>query len=227
MPLQLGADEFWKILFFTTKNIGWFQKKFWKLFLKPCNIFSGEKQIFSKIFRPQLEGGMKTHIENYAIFSVVEFCWKNIQYFQWLKFWKFSWKHTIFSVVKSDFFLNHPPPNGGGAENRHSLTNRLKTHVNSLGGGGGGKKPRFLPPPPRIFERGTSRARSTLKIFFAVFVQICSSENIFGVFNICCFFLIQGQKKISSEKQVKIRGFLKIFFVGKNFFCNQNFFRKE
>ena len=102
----------------------------------------------------------------------------------------------------------------------HSLTNRLKTHVNCLGGG---VEKRGFSTPPRIFQRGTSRPRSPLKIFFAVFVQICSSEKIFGVFNICCFFRILGQKKISLKNKQNLSIF-EIFFVGEKIFFETKIF---
>ena len=84
----------------------------------------------------------------------------------------------------------------------HSFTNRLKTHVNSLWG------PMI---PPRIFQR-----EALLKIVFAVLVQICSSENIFGVFNIFRFIRIQGQKKISLKNQQNSSIFY-FFLWEKNF----------
>ena len=70
--------------------------------------------------------------------------------------------------------------------------------VGALQGGGGGP---------------TSQAPLPLKLFFAVFVEICSSENIFDVFNIFHFFRIQNQKNVSLKKKKNSSTFAKFFLA--------------
>lgn len=77
-------------------------------------------------------GGGKSQIDIHTIFSVVNFFWKNIQYFQWWNFLE-NMQYFYCSGEKQILFKNPPPPNmgGGGIAVFHGLKKKVPTVLGS------------------------------------------------------------------------------------------------
>ena len=91
----------------------------------------------------------------------------------------------------------------------HSLTNRLKTHVNSLGGGGSHDS-----PPPGFFREALRVLAGAWK-FFSPFSCKFVVQTTFLVLSPFFVFSEFKVKKIFPWKNSKIRAFLKNFFCGR------------
>ena len=137
-PPILGRRIFEQNLLFTTENIVCFQENFqnfnhWKYCMFFQQNFTTEKIVYISPLKILYVFPTKLHHWKYCMFFNVAFApwppypfgvedfrtkvsshhWKYCMFSR--KFWKFSWKHAIFSVVKSKFFSKIlRPPNGGG-----------------------------------------------------------------------------------------------------------------